>query len=58
MLDNYIQPQNLLGIVYRGHAGKAAGQGPFIQIYLGIEQNIIVNATYKTYGCPACISCF
>ena len=40
-----------------GHAGKPPGQGPFLRIYLVVEDGVIRDAAHETYGCPACIAC-
>jgi len=40
-----------------GHAGKPPGQGPFLRVYLVVEDGVIREAAHETYGCPACIAC-
>ena len=56
-LDRYKTPEMLTGIVLKGHAGKPAGQGPYIAIYLATNKDTIDDATFQTYGCPVCIAC-
>jgi NifU-like protein involved in Fe-S cluster formation len=52
----------------REHAGKleepthygqggTPGQGPFIQLWLRVEEDRVRLARFKTYGCPAAIAC-
>ncbi|NUM34653.1 MAG: iron-sulfur cluster assembly scaffold protein [Candidatus Brocadiae bacterium] len=53
----YKRPEQLEGKKIQGHAGKPAGQGPFIIVYLVIKDGRIEDNTYQTYGCPACIAC-
>jgi len=40
-----------------GHAGRTPGQGPYAEIFLTCIDGIVKEATYKTYGCPACDTC-
>jgi nitrogen fixation NifU-like protein len=41
------------------HYGEAGvpGQGPYIQLWLRVEDNQVKEARFKTYGCPAAIAC-
>ena len=41
---------------HRGEAG-APGQGPYVQLWLRVEDGVIRKARFKTYGCPAAIAC-
>lgn len=53
----YKTPDQIEGQKIEGHAGKPAGQGPYIIVYLGIKEGRIIDNTFQTYGCPACIAC-
>ena len=53
----YKTPDQLEKPQVKGHAGSPPGQGPFIAIYLAIDKEKIQEATFQTYGCPACIKC-
>lgn len=41
------------------HYGEAGipGQGPYIQIWLRVAEGQVEATRFKTYGCPAAISC-
>jgi nitrogen fixation protein NifU and related proteins len=41
------------------HFGEAGtpGHGPFMRLWLRVEDGIVVKARFKTYGCPAAIAC-
>ncbi|NUM33089.1 MAG: iron-sulfur cluster assembly scaffold protein [Candidatus Brocadiae bacterium] len=54
---DYKPPEELIGNIVKGHAGKPPGQGPYIAIYLVVGKDTIEDATFQTYGCPACIAC-
>ena len=48
----YKSPEELTGVRVIGHAGKPSGQGPYIELFLSIERQKILDATFRTYGCP------
>lgn len=33
------------------------GQGPFMLMILTLENEVIVDARFQTYGCPAAVAC-
>jgi len=39
-----------------GRSGEE-GEGPFMKIYLALEQEHIRQVTFETYGCPVAIAC-
>lgn len=41
------------------HYGEAGtpGHGPYIQLWLRVEDGIVDVARFKTYGCPAAVAC-
>jgi len=39
-----------------GQAGTPGG-GPYIQIWLRVEDGVVDAARWRTYGCPAAIAC-
>ncbi|MBI3911934.1 MAG: iron-sulfur cluster assembly scaffold protein [Armatimonadetes bacterium] len=41
---------------HRGEAGTP-GRGPYMRLWLRIEQEVVVAARFKTQGCPAAIAC-
>jgi NifU-like protein involved in Fe-S cluster formation len=46
----------LPGATHVGLAGKP-GSGPYIRIYLQVEQETVICATYESNGCPSSIVC-
>ena len=53
---DYKSPEELTGKQVKGHAGAVSGQGPYISVYLAVDETHIREATFQTYGCPACIA--
>jgi len=47
---------SLDGATHYGEAGTP-GQGPYLRLWLRVEDGTIREARYKTYGCPAIIAC-
>jgi nitrogen fixation NifU-like protein len=47
---------NLEGATHCSEAGTP-GAGPYMRLWLQVEDGIVVAARYKTYGCPAAIAC-
>jgi len=41
----------------KGHAGNAAGQGPFLDLALDVVDGVIREASYETYQCPGAHAC-
>lgn len=41
------------------HYGEAGtpGAGPYIRLWLRVEDGVVREARFKTYGCPASIAC-
>lgn len=39
-----------------GQAGEPGG-GPYIQLWLRVEDGIVQAARWRTYGCPAAMAC-
>ncbi len=40
-----------------GHGGNAPGQGPFLDVHLGIAEGRVVEARFETYLCPGAHDC-
>ena len=47
---------NLIGATLTGKAG-IQGQGPFMEIYLIHNENVILDSGFETYTCPAAVAC-
>ncbi len=58
VLDHFRRPRNVgpLEDAIMGESGQE-GDGPFVKIWVRIENGVIQKAAYRTYGCPACIAC-
>lgn len=57
-IEHIANPRNagpLEGATHRGVAGDPGG-GPYVILWLRVEGEIIEDATYETYGCPAAIA--
>lgn len=41
------------------HYGEAGtpGHGPYLRLWLRVEEGVVRAARFKTYGCPAAIAC-
>ena len=39
-----------------GRAGQA-GHGPYIIIFLRLDEDLVADASFQTYGCPAAVAC-
>ena len=58
-LDHIANPRNagpLEGATHQGVAGDPGG-GPYVILWLKVEGDHIIKATYETYGCPASVAC-
>jgi nitrogen fixation NifU-like protein len=47
---------SLEGATHYGEAGTP-GQGPYLRLWLCVEEGRVRQARYRTYGCPAAIAC-
>lgn len=56
--DHVRNPRNVGQLEMATHYGVAGvpGEGPFVEIWLRIEGDLIVEATYRTFGCPTTIA--
>jgi nitrogen fixation NifU-like protein len=57
--DHFHNPRNvgpLEGATHTGTAGTP-GEGPYVVLWLLVENGRIVRAAYRTYGCPAAVAC-
>ena len=57
--DNYENCTTLGPLPNAAIVGKSGeeGEGPFMRMYLALEQEQIRQATFETYGCPVAIAC-
>ena len=58
LLDHVANPRNcgpLEGATHYGQDG-VPGDGPYVQLWLAVEDGKVTKAAYKTYGCPAAIA--
>jgi nitrogen fixation NifU-like protein len=59
LMDHFTSPRNAGALEApdaTGHAGTP-GRGPFLILYLRIEDNRIIAARFQTYGCGPTIAC-
>lgn len=56
--DHFHKPRNLGPLLAASHCGRASipGGGPYVVLWLLIQEDRICNAAYKTYGCPAAVA--
>jgi len=57
--DHFHHPRNvgpLPDATHRG-AGGVPGEGPYVVLWLKVEDGVIRRAAYRTVGCPAAIGC-
>ena len=57
-LDHIANPRNsgpLEGATHKGVAGDPGG-GPYVILWFHVEGDVINQATYETYGCPAAVA--
>lgn len=59
VLERFASPANSGRLADATHHGLAGipGEGPFLEIWLRIEDEFIQQASFETYGCPAAIAC-
>lgn len=58
VMDHFGNPRNvgvLASFTHKGVSGNP-NAGPFVVLYLDIEEGIIRNVSYQTYGCAAAIA--
>jgi nitrogen fixation protein NifU and related proteins len=58
-LDHVANPRNagpLPGATHQGVAGDPGG-GPYVLLWFRVEGEVIREASYETYGCPASVAC-
>jgi nitrogen fixation protein NifU and related proteins len=56
--EHFHQPRRvgpLEGATHTGTAGTP-GEGPYVMLWLRVEDEVIAAAAYKTFGCPAAIA--
>jgi nitrogen fixation protein NifU and related proteins len=59
VLDHALNPRNegpLTGASHFGQYGDPGG-GPYVQMWFKLGGDHIIEAAYKTYGCPAAVAC-
>lgn len=59
VLDHTLNPRNVgahEGATHYGQVGDPGG-GPYVLMWLTIEEGVVVRASYQTYGCPAVVAC-
>src|SRR5947207_2670244 len=59
VLTEFSQPHNMAPLPAADAEGCAGtpGCGPYMLIYLKVQQDRIETAHFQTYGCPAVIAC-
>ena len=59
VLDHVVNPRNVGPLEGATHAGVAGvpGDGPYVEMWLEVEDGHVRRAAYRTFGCPACIAC-
>lgn len=56
--DHFHNPRRvgpLRGATHRGTAGTP-GDGPYVVLWLRVENDRVAQAAYQTYGCPAAVA--
>ena len=46
----------LAGADFAGIAGEP-GEGPYVHIWLKVDENVVTQANFETNGCPSSIAC-
>ncbi len=57
--DHVARPRNVGELADANRLGIAGvpGDGPFVKIWLKVEGDTILKATYETNGCPSSVGC-
>ncbi len=57
--DHVARPRNVGELLDANRLGIAGvpGDGPFVKIWLKVEGDTILKATYETNGCPSSVGC-
>ena len=58
VLDHNSRPRNVGGFEGATHQGQSGvpGDGPYVVLWLRVENGSIRRAGYSTYGCPAAVA--
>lgn len=59
VLNHFQQPQNMGTIEDADAIGQEGfpGEGPYMTMYLRLDDGAIAEAKFETYGCPAAMAC-
>jgi nitrogen fixation protein NifU and related proteins len=59
LLELFNEPRHAGRLAEATHYGQAGtpGRGPFMRLWLRVEDGVVARARFKTYGCPAAIAC-
>jgi len=59
LMDHFSSPRNTGPMTSPDVVGQAGtlGHGPFMVLYLRIQQDRVVDAKFRTYGCGVTIAC-
>lgn len=59
VLDHFYNPRNTGEVDGATHYGQFGipGDGPYVQLWLKVEEGVITKTGYETYGCPASVGC-
>ena len=58
-VEHLARPRNrgpLPNATHRGLGGNEPGDGPFVQIWLIVENGVIRQAAFQSHGCPSSIA--
>lgn len=55
--EHFHQPRRVGPLADATHFGTAGvpGDGPYIQLWLRVDEGLVRSAAYRTYGCPAAV---
>lgn len=58
VLDHFHNPRHVGPLEAATHQGVAGspGDGPYLILWFVVEEDVIQQAAYQTYGCPAAIA--
>lgn len=59
MTHHFTHPHCMGPLEGANHVGQDGlqGQGPYMKISFCVNQDIVVKASFETYGCPSAIAC-